>query len=72
MIEIYGDIPQKVRDQAKFWADMALNQPNLYDGAKMMSEYANSCESEEEKEFVDFYFRLRLEQFKNESNNDQW
>ena len=36
----------------------------------MVSDFANSCINEEDKEFVDFYFKLRLEQLKNESNND--
>lgn len=67
MIEIYADIPQKTRDQAKFWVDMALRQKDLFEGIRMVSEYARSCESEEEKEFVDFYFKLRLEALKNGS-----
>ena len=61
MTEIFKNIPEEVKKQARFWADMALLQPNFLDGAKMMSEYVNSCKNEEEREFVDFYFKMRME-----------
>ena len=70
MIELFPNVPQHIRDLAKEWVDLALRQSNPFEGVKMVSNFANSCSTEEEKEFVDFYFRLRMEQIKNESNND--
>ena len=67
MIEIYADIPQTIKDQAKFWADMALSQKDSFNAAKMMIEYLNSCKNEEEKEFVNFYFKLRIAELNNEN-----
>ena len=70
MIELFPNVPGYVREQAKFWVDFALKQKNPFEGAKMVSNFANSCQTEEDKEFVNFYFNLRLEQIRNESNND--
>ena len=68
MVELFSEIPQEVKDAAKFWVDMALRQNNPIDGVKMISEFINSCNNKEEKEFVDFYFNMRMEQLRNESN----
>ena len=70
MKELFTDVPEIVRAQARFWVEMGLRQRNPLDGLKMISEYANSCSNEEEKAFVDFYFHMRMEQLKNENNND--
>ena len=70
MIELFTNVPDYVKELAKYWVDLALQQKNLFEGVKMVSEFANSCLTEEDREFVDFYFKLRLEQLKNENNND--
>lgn len=70
MQEIFKQIPDRIKEQAKYWVDLALKQKNPYDAAAMVAEYANSCFNEEEKDFVDFYFNLRLEELLNENNND--
>ena len=70
MIEIYANIPQTIREQAKFWADMALSQKNGFDAARMMNEYLNSCENEEEKDFVNFYFKLRIAELNHENSTN--
>ena len=70
MIELFSNIPQRIREQSEFWVNLALKQSNLADGIKMIYDYTNSCLNEEEKDFIDFYFNLKMEQLKNESNND--
>lgn len=65
MIEIFNNIPKEVRDNAKFWFEVALSQTDAKDTIRMLSEYRNSCENEEEQEFVDFYFNMRFEQLMN-------
>ena len=65
MKEIFEDIPQYVRDRAKFWVDLALTKNNPLEGIQMVAEYANSCEDEDEKDYVDFYFNMRLEELIN-------
>lgn len=70
MIELFPNVPQHIRDLTKEWVDLALRQSNPFEGVKMVSNFANSCSTEEEKEFVDFYFRLRMEQLRNEDDSD--
>lgn len=63
-IELFPNIPQDVRDRTKLIADFALMQNDAISAVKILSEYANTCINEEEQEFVDFYFNMRLEQLK--------
>ena len=71
MIELFTDIPERIKSQAKFWVDQALNEPNILSGLKMINDYRDSCLNEEEKNFVDFYFNLRMEQIlSNENTNN--
>ena len=69
MVELFSDIPQEVRDRAKFWVDMSLRQSTLIQAAKMIREYINSCANEEEADYADFYFNVRMEELLNASNN---
>lgn len=69
MVELFSDIPQEVRDRAKFWVDMSLRQSTLIQAAKMIREYINSCVNEEEADYADFYFNVRMEELLNASNN---
>ena len=70
MIEIYSDIPEWVKLQAKSWFDLALRQKNPGVGIKMLNDYKNSTLSDYEREFVDFYFNLRMEELLNENNSN--
>lgn len=69
MNEIFADIPQYVKDNVKFWTDMALRQRNPWSAVQIINEYIDSCINEEEKEFSRFYFKMRLEQLRNESDS---
>jgi len=68
MTELFTEIPEEVKTNAKFIFDLAMIQPSLLDAVKMLDSYTNSCINQEEKEFCDFYFNMRMEQLKNESN----
>lgn len=65
MVEIFSNIPQYVKDGAKVTFDVAMRQPNMYYSILALKEYVESCNSDEEKEFIDFYFNMRMEQLKN-------
>lgn len=62
MTELFANIPRAVRLVTQFWAEVALAQPDMKDTIRMMDEYYNSCTDEEEKEFVNFYFNMRMQQ----------
>lgn len=66
MQELFPNIPEVVRKNAEFIFDMALRQKNLLSTIKVLNEYTNTCASDEEKEFVEFYFNMRMEQMLNE------
>ena len=66
MIELFPDIPEQVRKNAEFMFEMALKQKNILSTIKVLNEYTETCSSEEEKEFVEFYFNMRMEQLLNE------
>lgn len=71
MIEIFEDIPQEIKDQASFVFEMALLQPDLLSAVNVLKNYTNACRNEREKEFVEFYFNMRMENLLNENINDQ-
>ena len=70
MTELYSDIPEHIKILTKFWIDLVLKQKNPIDGITIINNYTNSGLSEYQKEYVDFYFNLRMEQLNNENNYD--
>jgi len=70
MVEIYKDIPEEIRKQTELVANFIFSTLEPEAGLKFMESYISSCQDEEEKEFVRFYFNMRMEQILNEGNND--
>ena len=70
MVEIYKDIPEEIRKQTELVANFIFSTLEPEAGLKFMESYISSCQDEEEKEFVRFYFNMRMEQILNENNND--
>ena len=62
MIELFANIPERVRKQAKFWVDQVLQEKDMFIAMQMLQDYRKSCLSDEEREFLDFYFNLRVEE----------
>ena len=69
--EIFINIPEKVKKQAEFIFDMAMRQKNLLSATRMLNNYTNTCFDEEEKDFVNFYFNVRMEQILNGNNSNK-
>lgn len=65
MVELFADIPEYVKVQSKFWVDLALSQNDPLTAIQMIESYRSSCLNEKEKEFVDFYFNMRVENLTN-------
>ena len=70
MEELFTNIPQEVKDITATIFQFALWQKDVPSALKVLQDYLDSCEDEEEKAFIDFYFAMRLEELKNENNND--
>lgn len=39
---------------------MAAYQENLFEAVKMIKNFSDSCINEDEKDFIDFYIKLKL------------
>ena len=64
MVELFADVPAHIKEQAELWVNLALRQNNPVKAMKIMEEFRPML-NDREKEFVDFYFNLRLEKLKN-------
>lgn len=62
MIELFTELPQEIKNGIRMYVDSVLEDFQLLDAAKVISEFANSCNDEKEQDFVDFYFNLKLEE----------
>lgn len=61
-IELFVELPQIIKDTIRTYIDSILKDFQLLDAAKIISEFANNCVDEEEQNFIDFYFNLKLEE----------
>lgn len=72
MTELFTELPDNVKCQAEKFVDMTLQNDDPFDIVNILNEYTNSCQSEEEREFVQFYINMRLEEMKNGSFSPKW
>ena len=70
MIELFASMPNNLKIQIQKFIDGILNKYDLIEAVKIIADFSNSCSSEEEQDFIDFYFNIKMEQLKNESNSD--
>lgn len=63
MEELFVNIPEEIRKRTKFWVEIALAQPHVPDGIKMLEDYRASC-NEEEQNYLDFVFNEYMERLK--------
>lgn len=71
MMELFPNISDEIREKTKSWIDLVLMQNNIINAIKAFKAYKDSCRNDEEKAFIDFYFKTRLETLINENYNDQ-
>lgn len=65
MRELFADIPEHIKILTNFWIELALQQKNPYAGAKMVQDFIDSCSNDRDKDYIDFCFRTKLEQYAN-------
>lgn len=70
MIELFAGLPSNLKIQIQKFIDGILNKYDLIEAVKIIADFSNSCSSEEEQDFIDFYFNMKMEQLKNESNSN--
>ena len=67
MIEIFTNISEEVKDTAEMAWQLALSHEKPIDAAEFLNivtEYYKKTYSEEEIEFLQFYFQMKLEMMK--------
>lgn len=70
MTELFTEIPREKREQHQFFIDLTLATNDLPTAAELISNYANNCPTEIEKDFIRFYIALKVEAA-NESSTNQ-
>ena len=69
MTELFTDISDKVKQRAEFIWRMTLTYDNALEAAKFlnqMTEYHRKIYTDEEMDFLQFYFQMQMEMNKND------
>ena len=70
MIELFEELPIEVKQQNEAMVDLIFKTLNPFQIDAFLKSYKATCETEEEKNFIDFLIQLKLEKYRNESNSD--
>lgn len=71
MTELFVNIPPAIKSTVKQLVDkVLLEEPDITKATELLALYSGYISDEAISTFIDFYFKLKLEQMKNESNND--
>ena len=67
MEELFQNVSESLKNVAEMVADSALSANNIGRAAETMANFAASAgRTQEEIDFLDFYFNMRMEQLNNE------
>ena len=70
MTELFDTLSQETRDMITSYIDMAIVAVDPMKLPHLISQFADSMPTEEATDFVDFYFRLKLEELRNGNNRN--
>lgn len=70
MTELFDTLSQETRDMITSYIDMAIVAVDPIKLPHLISQFADSMPTEEATDFVDFYFRLKLEELRNGNNRN--
>ena len=68
MTELFDDIPEVMKILVQSTIDVAFRQNNPAAATKVIENLVTRLPSERLKEFCDFYFNLKMMEYKNEDN----
>ena len=71
MIELFTNVPQQTKNRLKFWLEMLSKEKNPVIWSRKILDFRETLQTEEEKEFVDFYINYLGELKKNEDNSNR-
>lgn len=70
MIELFANVPQQTKNRLKFWLEILSKEKNPITWSRKILDFRETLQTEEEKEFVDFYINYLGELKKNEDNSN--
>lgn len=70
MTELFTNISDEFKRRVEFIVNIAFKQENILKAIQMINDFSATCQSEEEKDFIDFYLQFRLMEFENESTTN--
>ncbi len=70
MIELFENLSEETKQMITSYVDMALIAVEPMKLPQLISDFANAMTTEEASDFVDFYFKLKLEELRNGDNNN--
>lgn len=71
MIELFANVPQQTKNRLKFWLEILSKEKNPIIWSRKILDFRETLQTEEEKEFVDFYINYLGELKKNEDNSNR-
>lgn len=71
MIELFANVPQQTKNRLRFWLEMLSKEKNPVIWSRKILDFRETLQTEEEKEFVDFYINYLGELKKNEDNSNR-
>lgn len=71
MIELFKNLAEETKQMVTSYIDMAVIAVAPQDLPQLISNFAKSMPTEEASDFVDFYFKLKLEELRNGNNDNQ-
>ena len=71
MIELFANVPQQTKNRLRFWLEMLSKEKNPIIWSRKILDFRETLQTEEEKEFVDFYINYLGALKKNEDNSNR-
>ena len=71
MIELFANVRQQTKNRLRFWLEMLSKEKNPVIWSRKILDFRETLQTEEEKEFVDFYINYLGELKKNEDNSNR-
>lgn len=70
MTELFENVSEKQKNNIRFMIDLNLLCQDPRETAQRLIDFRKTLMTEEEKEFMDFYFNMRIMEIKGELKNE--
>lgn len=70
MIELFSDLSLETKQMITSYIDTTFVSIEPIHIPKLINDFVNSMPTQESQGFADFYFKLKLEELRNGSNNN--